>query len=398
MNRASRLGRRAFVLDSGRAFAWRRATVVVLAAVWPALAHADVGERALREGRAAFDAGRMDEATRKLEQASRELAPQRVRERAEALLFRGVAEASLGRMPAAREAWRGAFLLEPEVSIPRQRVPPAFLMELDAVRQSLEALLEVQANEVGAAVYVDGRRTGVTPVSLRLSFGRHHLRVVSVDGLRAFDAPALRVDPLRTTRVSAKLSARLARLELSVKPAGARIQLDDGTSLVAPAALHTAAGPRRVTVRAARHHPLIRDLTLLPETTTRLDLALEPQPPRPWYQRRRPWAWLTGGLAGLSGAAALVLGHQSRVALDRLVRETTGGLADGARYDELLARSERHALGSNVLLGVSAASALASLLLFVTARSDSTPSAEAAPRASLGVSLSSAGIALEGAF
>ncbi len=88
----------------------------------------------------------------------------------------------------------------------------------------LDGTLEIEANEEGAIVSIDGRELGMTPQRIELSPGRHRVRVEK-DGFALF-AREVEVASGRTVRLSARLEPGAPRLLVDADVAGAAVFLN----------------------------------------------------------------------------------------------------------------------------------------------------------------------------
>ena len=84
--------------------------------------------------------------------------------------------------------------------------------------------LEVQSNETGATVSVDGDALGEAPQSVEIVPGRHRVRVTK-DGFEPWELD-VHVVPGRKARTTAKLSAEAPRLRIESDVPGANVFLD----------------------------------------------------------------------------------------------------------------------------------------------------------------------------
>lgn len=153
----------------------------------------------------------------------------------------------------------------------RAAVVPGRTFSLSAVLEPLPGSIRVVTSPVGATVYVDDRRIGVSPVSaLDLPAGPHRVRVL-LDG----HDPAARTVQLgiaETRTESFELASDAGSLRVSTVPAGAEVRVDGvlrGTTKPAPGAGAGAAsapleipavrpGPHKVEISHAGYAPAVR--------------------------------------------------------------------------------------------------------------------------------------------
>ena len=143
---------------------------------------ADV-EHAVSEARAGFYKGHVPEAIGALEGLSADvarLAPTDRRWAVERDLWTLLAQARLKSSPASAEAaLRRIFRVDPEYRPDTSLYPPSFRKVADKVRKEQgrapTSRLDVAVSPPGADVYVDGRKLGRAPVSLRLPAGSYRI-------------------------------------------------------------------------------------------------------------------------------------------------------------------------------------------------------------------------------
>jgi len=101
----------------------------------------------------------------------------------------------------------------------------SMLVAAPALAEKASGLLNISASAVGAVVIIDGQEVGKTPLVQMASEGTHTLRIVADN----FDPYVRKIDvtPNLTTRVDAKLTPGKGTIEFFVKPAGAKVFIDD---------------------------------------------------------------------------------------------------------------------------------------------------------------------------
>jgi hypothetical protein len=299
-------------------------------------------------------------------------------ERARTSLYLGLTLASLRDLANARQAFRAALTESPELSIDRDRVAPGVLALFDQTRQSLTGKLVVTAaDEPDARLFVDGREISNLAKPVLLSIGHHHVRVLSRNGLRAFDAREILVRPDEETRLEARLRLRRGRLVLSSRPVIALVFR--GSQLIGSSAapIAMAAGEHRLVVRAENHHDETVEVHVEPDADVKLAVTLR-RLERSWIREPRSWGWIT--LGGSAGAlvAALTFGQLARGAASDLAAEQRQGPIQYSRFVELQDRATSRALASNLLFAVSGAGALTGALILFFSRSGPSPTARSA--------------------
>jgi hypothetical protein len=199
--------------------------------------------RAARDAYSRFD---YDGALERLRQAELSLAtappvPDVVRLLVDVNLLVGVVQADRGDAPRALEAFRVAQRLDParkalDPGSYRPRVV-ALYAQAAAAPEMHRARLDVVTDPAGAAVWIDGRRAGTSPLSSTLEAGLHYVAAVAEGSAPRLEKPLLRAG--EDTRLSMLLSrsspedrARQARVELLA----GRLGWDRGPAALAAAA------------------------------------------------------------------------------------------------------------------------------------------------------------------
>lgn len=197
------------------------------------------------------------------------------------------------------------------------------------------------------------------------------------------------------------LEARIPRL-LVRAPEGTALQLDG--KLIAPSLIGTSMlvdpGAHSVTATQSGKKPFEQKLVLAEKSgTTEVDVVFaNPEAPRdpakpPIVAARSggsPWPWITGGVAVASFAAATtfyLLRASTMSELDPLCDETRNGCPPDRR--DVASRGRTYTTLGNVFLGVGAAAAGATIVLFAISPRETTSPAVAVTGggSSLGVTL-----------
>lgn len=91
-----------------------------------------------------------------------------------------------------RASFRRALALDPEARLPAGAFPPAVEASFEELRRAGilagDGVRTIRSVPPGARIEVDGRAEGVTPVTLHLSAGLHHLRLERL-GYREWNGP-----------------------------------------------------------------------------------------------------------------------------------------------------------------------------------------------------------------
>lgn len=291
---------------------------------------------ALIAGLHAYNEGEMDRAELQLRRALKGL--KRARDRGVAWLYVGLVHAARNQLDAARVAFRRALEEDPEAAPEPERTPPVVLAQLQAARREVTGVLEVRANEP-ARVRVDGVDRGVVPLRVPLPVGRHDVALTTPSGATLFESRGVLVHPRHVARVEARLPPPPREVAVAPTPPGV-------ATVAVPAA------PR-------------------------------------WWQRRRPWGYVSLGLAGVTTAIAAGFGVSARTDLSALRAAIASGVLSRPQYDAQLGSIARRTDAANVLFAVAGAAALTGLVLVLVGDRD-------APRVS--VSPAGAGLLVGGRF
>ncbi len=107
-------------------------------------------------------------------------------------LWAGACALLAGNREGARMAFRRATALAPEARLPEGTFPPEVELHYSEVQRAGllagPSAVTVRSAPTGARIELDGRSEGVTPVTLRLASGVHHLRLERT-GWRAWTGP-----------------------------------------------------------------------------------------------------------------------------------------------------------------------------------------------------------------
>lgn len=278
----------------------------------------------------------------------------------------GLNYAALGREQQARNAFREALLSNPKLAFDPVRTPKAALELFRRTRESLRGNLVVSSPR-RAKVYVDGSERGQTPLSVFIPIGVHRVRVVSVDGQHELTRQVV-IRYQRREQLTADLGPPLGKLSVISAPES-DLFLDG--KLIGKTPLKNRLLDARgywIKLSAPGHRDVIRKVEITAGKHRRLTLTLKrvegeglTAAAQSRSSSRWPWIWTLAG----TGAAALGVG----IGL---------GLAASSQHDEYLTTPDpgrgsdlKHSIrakdiAANVLFGVAATSAVASLVLFLT--------------------------------
>jgi hypothetical protein len=237
----------------------------------------------------------------------------------------GVAHAAMKQLEPARERFASALDLDPEMSIDAAYFAPAIVALFDDVRRGQRARpsgsLSLATDPEGAAVFVDGRPAGATPLTVNLAAGDHLVcarRLGTLDWAARLRVQAGKVDGQNVylqRAPSAEISAQLAPLL-----AGQRSRFFSEPSQVEAVGrvagaewVASVTGPATLQYRSARHPEQGGTLTgSAAELTDGLQRALLPTNP----ERRTPHRYF-------EASAGVSLGSSEGV---------DGALVAGARF------------------------------------------------------------------
>ena len=162
------------------------------------------------------------------------------------------------------KAWRQPLVVEPGVA---QQLPVVALVKSDG-------LIDVRSSPSGAAVTVDGRFRGETPLELELAPGRSYRVSLSKAGY----APVTRtVEPTsgQDTSLSVTLEGRLGVVHVVAEPADAEIFVDGAAMGSSPRSLELTAIPHRLEVRKAGYATQTNTITPRPGFEQQVLVALQ---------------------------------------------------------------------------------------------------------------------------
>ena len=142
------------------------------------------------------------------------------------------------------------------------------------VGPSKAAALDIRTRPSGAMIYIDGKRSGTSPVSLKeIAPGSHHIKA----DLPGYQPVSLSVslEPGQSLPEKLKLVPKLAQLDIRTTPAGAAISIDGKPVGKSPAAQPIAQGKHLIVAALAGYHPKSLSVSVRPGQSLPVDLALE---------------------------------------------------------------------------------------------------------------------------
>jgi len=302
-------------------------------------------------------------------------------------LYIGLNNVSLQRTSTARTAFREALHIDPSLTISIKSFSEAHCSNFNGVRDSLQGKISVIADQAGAVVLVDGKLMGKVPLLKAVKVGAHHVEVRAANG-RARFTKRVKVLPDAEVRISASLSDPMGRITVQANEEAVQVLLDGEMIGITPLpATPVVAGRHRITMRKAGFREQAQEVTIQPDREMALQVTLEPAPAdqidelqarQPIVRGSRLWTWVAAGGTAITGLAAIGMGVSVKVQADEY--EDTP-VTDLARLKELESSMEDHALVTNILLGVTGALALTTVVLFfVEDRMVTSPGAEDSAR------------------
>jgi hypothetical protein len=139
--------------------------------------------------------------------------------------------------------------------------------------------VKLATKPAGARVEIDGEALpGVTPLSTKLSPGRHRL-AFTLEGFAPLNSN-LTVKAGKPQRVELRLAALPAKLTVTSGPDGALGALDGVAQGKTPFTVTADAGVHRVSAELPGYRPARREVELAPGSHATIELALEPMPVR----------------------------------------------------------------------------------------------------------------------
>jgi hypothetical protein len=270
------------------------------------LGPAQAAEPGLDDAISLYRDGELEQAQRALERIAKKV--REPREAGRVHLYLGVIAAVKGQGARVDALFEKALRGDPTLRLDPTQFKAELIQRFEAVRGKLRGKLKVTATLAGASVWLDGRRAGIAPLELQLPTGVHELEVRRADG---GDRTQLKV----VVPVDGEVAARA-----ELRPPAPAVSLPAPPPVSPP-----------------------------------------PPPPRP----RRIWTWVAAGAALAVGGAALGLGLSAKSSYDEFRElDAKRDPALSGQLDDLDGTIKGRATGANVCVGVAAAAAVTSVVLF----------------------------------
>jgi hypothetical protein len=248
-------------------------------------------------------------------------------------------------------------------------------------------LVVVGAND--AAVFVDGKNIGTSPLNENVSIGIHRLKVLSKDGNSQFTQKLL-IQYNEETKVNALLTPIKGWLNLNSEPSGAEVFLDGKSLGKTPLkARALSAGKYRLLVQLTDTQKKEVNVVIPPLAEASVDVKFAEQnkvvakptpikikpndkpPTKDPAAGSRLWTWV--GLGGTVAAAAIGIGLGAAAQSDNSAWKTE---ADATQAQSLRDSGQSKQLGANICYGLAGALAITTVVLFfVEGRSPAESSA-----------------------
>lgn len=372
----------------------------------PALAQE--AESLLQEGIVNFRVAKFNKAIKMLNKAKKKAKDPKTL--GQIHLYLGFNYAVLKNTTKANDAFTAALTNDPTVSIKSDEIKESVQKMFLDVRAGMIGSLEVTSDRAASAVFIDGKKMGDAPYKGTVQVGRHELKVVSNDGLSEFTGEVV-VAVGQQHKVSAKLVFVGGRLNLTSRPAGARVLVDGKEVGLTPVNALVTAGEHEVRIEVVGYETITRKVKLASGGTTVLDVTLNLAKPEPAVEkkpeqptgaqptgvpetpRKRIWPiWTT--VAGAAALAALGAGIGLGVASDSAFEEyqTT---KDPKRYDELQDQVPILENASRAMYVTAGALAAAAVVLLVVVDKPWAGRAEAEPKSAIALRVTGNGLRLE---
>ncbi len=366
-----------------------------------AMAQSDPAESLLQEGLVNFRVGKFSDALKVFDKAKRKAKETAVKARVN--MYRGLVLGVMGKESAARKAFTEALKADPTVAPKEGEAKKKVLAMFHDVRAGLKGRLEVKADREGALVYLGDKEAGKTPFAGEVPVGKYKVVINTPDDLYRHEAEVVvKLDDVATLEV--KLPFVGSRLNLTTRPAGAKVTLDGKDAGVTPVKDHPMrTGGHKLEVALDGHQAVTRMLKARPGESLTLDLELKPgsataaaptpaptdgttPDPKPEPEPEPGdssfhfpvYTAIAGGAALAALAAGIALSVSANNAYDEF--ETTQDLD---RYNELKDQIPGLELGANISFGVAGAAAVGAVLLYLFVDRPAAQDADAEATANL---------------
>ena len=161
------------------------------------------------------------------------------------------------------KAWKRE--LQVEAGVPEE-IPEIQLAEADG-------LLTVISSPAGAAVSVDGRYRGTTPVEVELAPGRRYEVIASKAGFGTVSR-TVAMESRRGSTLRVTLEARIGVLRVTAEPADAELFIDGESRGAANQELSLPARPHKVEIRKEGFAPFVTEISTQPGIPESLNVRL----------------------------------------------------------------------------------------------------------------------------
>jgi hypothetical protein len=188
--------------------------------------------------------------------------------------------------------------------------------------------LVLQGNTVGAEIFIDGERIGVTPLAgpLTLTAEEHTIKIVKPGYAPMIDV--IRVQKRKQTKLEVELTPVAGILRVRANIAEARVFIDGKFVGQAPLENELPVGARAIQVSHGGYKDFFQNVEAVAGQEVALEVTLEELPPElnpyivkaapppKWYQKW--WVWTVGlvgvGAVGTAVAVPIVISQRNAVA------------------------------------------------------------------------------------
>ena len=362
-------------------------TIFGLLVLWcpPARGQTESAETMLQEGILRFKVGKFTQSSKILKRALRKANDPLVK--AKIHLYLGLNQGVDGDEARAEKAFREALTLDPTLVLEKARTKESILKIFSRARASLTGELSVSTDRQGAALYIDGKRTGTLPFKGPVPVGRHALDVTMPDGLHGYKGEVL-IRAGQAHSMQVMLKPLTGTLQVSSKPPGAAVVVDGKARGKTPLGkLSLKPGKHEVRLALKGHKEASRQVEVEAGKAARVQVELSKLPnllPRPVLQpisspaqkRGRLWTYVAAGSAVALAGVGMGFGLWAKSGWEEYQEVA---YSDRARYDQLRDSVPMRATVSTISFATAGALAVTAVLLFfVEPRGESRP-----PRASV---------------
>jgi len=352
--------------------------IVLLSLLFPSAAYAEEAETLLQEGIVQFRVAKFRKSLKVLSRAKKKTKDPKILGRI--YLYLGINYGVLKKNKQAKAAFTRALKLNPTQTVNPNETKDSVVALFNKVRSRLLGTLEVTSDRAAAVLQLNGKKVGIVPYKDQIKAGKYQVVVVSGDGLSRYEGEVV-VYSGKEHRVQAKLVFIGARLNITSRPAGARVIIDGKERGLTPLKSLVKAGDHQLSVEIDGYDPDRRKVSLKQGSTEALDVVLKLTPvasapvitlasqplegeggeeDKPGKSRWPIWPIAAGGAALALAGAGMGLGLSAQSAWDEY--QTT---KDPNRYDELRDQITSHSTGSTVCFALAGAAAVTGVLLYI---------------------------------